>query len=124
MKLFDIDRSAVAAWSPVPSNPAFLATGTVAGTMGIDFDTSAHLEIFVADIANSDGANTRQLTSLGRTDASERFHKLAWGLTGTQSGTFPYGLLAGGLANGTVCIWDPAKIIRYFQKRRTAQYAH
>jgi protein transport protein SEC31 len=105
MRLFDIDRSAAIAWSVLQQQPSLIATGTVAGTLGIDFDTSAHLEIFSVDLSK------KTTTCLGKTSANDRFNKLVWGLTGTQSGAHPKGILAGGLANGHVTLWDPEKII-------------
>ena len=99
MRLLEIDRSAAVAWSALPQHPSLLATGTVAGTMGIDFDTSAHLELFSVDFAK------KTSTLIGKTSAPDCFHKLVWGL-GNQTTSFPRGIIAGGLANGAVVLWD------------------
>jgi len=114
MKL-EVERSAVVAWNPSLSNAGIIAAGTVAGTMGADFDYSAHLELFKVDLNPEEGHSTgvtRTMKELGGTAASERFHKLTWGLSGAQAGgKYPMGLLAGGLSNGTVAVWDPKKIM-------------
>ncbi len=100
MKLLEVDRSATIAWSPIPSAPSLMAAGTVAGTMGLDFDTSAHLEIFSFDLTKSQQENTtdnntsdattsktnagKDIKIAGKTSAADRFHKVCWGLTGVQ----------------------------------------
>lgn len=48
---------------------------------------------------------------VGRASANDRFNRICWGQTGIQNGIYPKGLLAGGLNNGTVNIWDASKII-------------
>ncbi|PRP76754.1 protein transport protein SEC31 isoform 1 [Planoprotostelium fungivorum] len=108
----EVERSAVVAWNPSLANAGILAAGTVAGTMGADFDYSAHLELFRVDMNPQEDGQPKQLQLLGATSASERFHKLTWGLSGAQSGgSYSLGLLAGGLSNGSVSIWDPKKIM-------------
>lgn len=44
---------------------------------------------------------------MGGTHAPDRFHALHWG---THNGTNGMGLIAGGLTNGVVSIWDPKQI--------------
>lgn len=39
------------AWSPSGQFPNLIASGTVAGSLDVDFDTSAHLEIFQVDFS-------------------------------------------------------------------------
>jgi protein transport protein SEC31 len=108
MKIQEIKRNATIAWSPIPAHPQLLATGTIAGTLGLDFDTSAYLELFSLELSK-DGAEPKLL---GEISASERFNKLCWGVPGLQT-SFPLGLIAGGLSNGTISLWDPSKILRY-----------
>jgi protein transport protein SEC31 len=45
----------------------------------------------------------------GAVAANERFHRLAWGPHMTES--TPYGLIAGGLVDGSVNLYNPARII-------------
>lgn len=43
--------------------------------------------------------------------ASERFAKLSWAMPGSEFPHLKYGMLGGGLSDGTVCVWNPAPII-------------
>eukprot|EP01113_Clastostelium_recurvatum_P048040 TRINITY_DN865_c0_g1_i3.p1 TRINITY_DN865_c0_g1~~TRINITY_DN865_c0_g1_i3.p1 ORF type:complete len:1250 (+),score=350.23 TRINITY_DN865_c0_g1_i3:202-3951(+) len=104
--LKSVQRRSTIAWSSTPSCPDFIAAGTVAGTIGLDFDTSAQLELFKLDMKNPD----TQLTPLGRATTSARFHKICWGSMGS-TGSYPYGVIAGGMESGAVSIWNPAKIM-------------
>lgn len=77
----------------------------MAGTVGLDFDTSAQLEVFALDLDNSSSS----LSLVGKTTSTNMFHKIVWG----QSANGKYGILAGGMDNGTITIWDPEKISAY-----------
>eukprot|EP00003_Mantamonas_plastica_P027869 TRINITY_DN6107_c0_g1_i3.p1 TRINITY_DN6107_c0_g1~~TRINITY_DN6107_c0_g1_i3.p1 ORF type:complete len:451 (+),score=61.60 TRINITY_DN6107_c0_g1_i3:94-1353(+) len=105
-KLKEADRSATIAWSPTPKNPNLLAAGTVAGHMDHTFQSTAQLELFSLDLADSD----MQMPVRGSVSVNYRFHRLAWG-TAQESEEFPYGILAGGLDNGALCVWNPASIL-------------
>lgn len=110
--LKEVVRSATVAWNPVSSRrPALLAAGTIAGTMSMDFDPTGSLEIFSLDLEKPNS----EMTALAKIQTGERMQRLAWSSTGS-SGSAPalkYGLIAGGLANGSVSIWNPAPMIEY-----------
>ncbi|KAG7674441.1 hypothetical protein KSW81_000096 [Nannochloris sp. 'desiccata'] len=89
-------------------NAPFLAAGSVAGAIDLSFSTSSQLEIFSLDFGSSE--HELKLAG-GAVQAPERFARLAWGAPGADHAAYPYGLLAGGLADGSVCIWNPARII-------------
>jgi hypothetical protein len=72
----------------------------VSGTLGETFETTAALELFRWEPAE------RRLELVGGTVAPDRFHALAWG----KHGPSEMGLLAGGLTNGVVSVWDPATL--------------
>ncbi|PNH07174.1 Protein transport protein Sec31A [Tetrabaena socialis] len=100
-----IDRSATAAFCP---HAPFLAAGTVAGAIDISFSTSSVLELFSLDFAS----NAESLTPCGTVAAPERFNRLAWGQHIGSDQSFPrLGLLAGGLADGSVSLWDPTVLL-------------
>ena len=40
-----------------------------------------------------------------------RFATLAWSEMATKQAEYPYGLIAGGMGDGTVNVWDPAKLV-------------
>eukprot|EP00735_Rhodelphis_limneticus_P004984 TRINITY_DN1665_c0_g1::TRINITY_DN1665_c0_g1_i1::g.17806::m.17806 TRINITY_DN1665_c0_g1::TRINITY_DN1665_c0_g1_i1::g.17806 ORF type:complete len:1147 (-),score=366.04,sp/Q8L611/SC31B_ARATH/34.52/0.0,WD40/PF00400.27/8.4,WD40/PF00400.27/0.0072,WD40/PF00400.27/0.11,WD40/PF00400.27/48,WD40/PF00400.27/3e-05,WD40/PF00400.27/31,Sec16_C/PF12931.2/5.7e-09,Sec16_C/PF12931.2/1.5e+02,SRA1/PF07304.6/6.9e-10,Med15/PF09606.5/0.15 TRINITY_DN1665_c0_g1_i1:221-3661(-) len=101
------DRSAIVAWSPSTQHPALLAAGTVAGAYDASFSSEAQLEIFGVDFNSPNG----ELPVRGALASEERFHRLAWGLHGISSGTYPYGLIAGGMHDGTINVWNPAAIL-------------
>lgn len=42
---------------------------------------------------------------------STRFATLAWSGMANKQVEYPYGLIAGGMGDGTVNIWDPAKLV-------------
>lgn len=42
---------------------------------------------------------------------SARFATLAWSEMATKQAEYPYGLIAGGMGDGTVNVWDPAKLV-------------
>lgn len=84
-----------------------IAAGTVANAISDSFDASAALEIFSLDLDSASG----EMPLLGSAQTSERFHRLAWGVGGVDSGSLPYGMLAGGLVDGTVKVYNPAAMI-------------
>ncbi|KAJ3056979.1 protein transport protein S31 [Rhizophlyctis rosea] len=106
MRIRHIDRTATVAWSPGQHAP-FLASGTVAGALDASFSTTTELEIFDLNL-NDTSAGGRQLRRLGVTNAAARFNRLAWG-HGDPSR--PYGILAAGLENGQLDLWNPKAII-------------
>ena len=57
-------------------------------------------------------ANTpRELPVRGGVKSNERFHRLAWGgLSSTPS--MPYGILAGGMVDGAIGLWNPAAMMK------------
>uniref|UniRef100_A0A8C0XFP4 Protein transport protein Sec31A n=1 Tax=Castor canadensis TaxID=51338 RepID=A0A8C0XFP4_CASCN len=52
MKLKEIDRTAMQAWSPAQNHPIYLATGTSAQQLDATFSTNASLEIFELDLSD------------------------------------------------------------------------
>uniref|UniRef100_A0A8C0BXI4 Protein transport protein Sec31A n=1 Tax=Buteo japonicus TaxID=224669 RepID=A0A8C0BXI4_9AVES len=108
MKLKEIDRTAMQAWSPAQQHPIYLATGTSAQQLDATFSTSASLEIFELDL--SDPSLDMKSCTVG-TSVSYRYHKLIWGPHSMTSGERVSGVLIAGGENGNVILYDPAKII-------------
>ncbi|XP_026943317.1 protein transport protein Sec31A isoform X8 [Sagmatias obliquidens] len=107
MKLKEIDRTAMQAWSPAQNHPIYLATGTSAQQLDATFSTSASLEIFELDLSDP----SLDMKSCATFSSSHRYHKLIWGphkmdFKGDVSGV----LIAGG-ENGNIILYDPSKII-------------
>ncbi|NXV13860.1 SC31A protein, partial [Cepphus grylle] len=107
MKLKEIDRTAMQAWSPAQQHPIYLATGTSAQQLDATFSTSASLEIFELDLSDP----SLDMTSCATFSSSHRYHKLIWGPHSMTSGERVSGVLIAGGENGNVILYDPAKII-------------
>ncbi|KAJ1882403.1 protein transport protein S31 [Coemansia sp. RSA 1722] len=99
-----IERTAIPAWGPQQSE-SLIAAGTVAGAMDATFSNTSELEIFRLGASDSSAG---ALESIGKVEAAARFQRLAWS---GRSGSHELGVLAGGLENGDVAVWDPARII-------------
>ncbi|NWX45391.1 SC31A protein, partial [Steatornis caripensis] len=107
MKLKEIDRTAMQAWSPAQQHPIYLATGTSAQQLDATFSTSASLEIFELDLSDP----SLDMKSCATFSSSHRYHKLIWGPHSMTSGERVSGVLIAGGENGNVILYDPAKII-------------
>lgn len=100
-----VQRSATPAFSP---NAPFIALGSVAGAVDPTFSTSSTLEIRRLDFAS----NEAEMPLAGcAVTAPERFERLAWGAIGLDPAGKPAGMLAGGLTDGSICLWNPAKMM-------------
>ncbi|XP_068536660.1 protein transport protein Sec31A isoform X10 [Anas acuta] len=107
MKLKEVDRTAMQAWSPAGQHPIYLATGTSAQQLDATFSTSASLEIFELDLADP----SLDMKSCATFSSSHRYHKLIWGPYSMTAGERVSGVLIAGGENGNVILYDPAKII-------------
>ncbi|NWR37996.1 SC31A protein, partial [Tachuris rubrigastra] len=107
MKLKEIDRTAMQAWSPAQQHPIYLATGTSAQQLDATFSTSASLEIFELDLSDP----SLDMKTCATFSSSHRYHKLIWGPHSMTSGERVSGVLIAGGENGNVILYDPAKII-------------
>ncbi|XP_043691562.1 protein transport protein SEC31 homolog B-like isoform X2 [Telopea speciosissima] len=99
-----VNRSATLAFS---RDSPYLAAGTMAEAVDLSFSSSANLEIFKLDFQSED----RELPVVGECPSSERFHRLSWGKTGSGTEELSLGLIAGGLADGSINIWNPKTLI-------------
>ncbi|XP_024025815.1 protein transport protein SEC31 homolog B [Morus notabilis] len=101
-----VNRSASVALAP---DAPYLAAGTMAGAVDLSFSSSASLEIFKLDFQSDD----RELPVVGESPSSERFNRLSWARpTDPASEKFGLGLIAGGLVDGSIDIWNPISLIR------------
>lgn len=103
-------RSATVAWSPLSSHRGLIAVGTVANAIDDSFETTADLEILSIDFSPN---SAKEMPSKGTVKSSERFHRLAWGGMSAGMNSFPLGILAGGMVDGSIGLWNPAAIIKY-----------
>ncbi|VFQ59373.1 unnamed protein product [Cuscuta campestris] len=99
-----VNRSATAAFAP---EGTYLAAGTMAGAVDLAFSSSANLDIFKLDFASDD----QQLIPAGSAPSSERFNRLSWGKALPNSEQYSFGLIAGGLVDGNIGLWNPKPLI-------------
>nr|XP_055156016.1 protein transport protein Sec31B isoform X6 [Nyctereutes procyonoides] len=106
MKLKELERPAVLAWSPASQYPVYLATGTSAQQLDASFSTSGTLEIFEVDFRDP----SLDLKHKGVLSASSRFYKLIWGSfgSGLLEGS---GVIAGGGDNGMLTLYNVTHIL-------------
>ncbi|XP_020519257.1 protein transport protein SEC31 homolog B isoform X2 [Amborella trichopoda] len=97
-------RSALVAFSP---DSPFLAAGTMAGAVDLSFSSSANLEIFKLDFES----DKWELPVVGECTSNERFNRLSWGNIGSGTEEYSLGLIAGGLVDGCVNLWNPLSLI-------------
>ncbi|XP_019082805.1 PREDICTED: protein transport protein SEC31 homolog B-like [Camelina sativa] len=112
-----VGRSASIALSP---DAPYMAAGTMAGAVDLSFSSSANLEIFKLDFQSDD----RDLPLVGEIPSSERFNRLAWGKSGSGSEEFSLGLIAGGLVDGNIDLWNPLSLIGSSQSSESALVGH
>ncbi|KXS17539.1 hypothetical protein M427DRAFT_121937 [Gonapodya prolifera JEL478] len=104
MHVRHLDRTATFAWSPGNHLP-LIVTGTVAGALDASFNTETELEIFDLSL----GGGGSEMEKLGSSPAPARFNRLAWG-NFTSEGK-AYGVIAGGLENGELALWDAKAVV-------------
>lgn len=99
-----VNKSATVAFAP--ESPYF-AAGTMAGAVDLSFSSAANLDIYKVDLTSDD----QELKLAGSAASSERFNRLSWGKRLSNSEEFSMGLIAGGLVDGTIGLWNPKRLI-------------
>ncbi|KAJ8565513.1 hypothetical protein K7X08_008089 [Anisodus acutangulus] len=99
-----VNRSASAAFAP---DAPYLAAGTMAGAVDLSFSSTANLDIYEVDFVSDD----RQLILAGSIPSSERFNRLSWGKFQSNSEEYSHGIIAGGLVDGNIGLWNPKPLI-------------
>ncbi|KAH9988178.1 hypothetical protein BJV77DRAFT_1023322, partial [Russula vinacea] len=105
MKLKEIHRTSTFAWSPLSA--PLLATGTVAGALDESFSNDSQLEIWALDFLNK---QEYDLGGEGQSRPRGSVNHIAWG---KADGSRPEGVIAAGMENGELGIWDPSKIVAH-----------
>lgn len=125
VRLREIPRTAALAWSSGPAKP-LIVTGTRAGAVDDSFSDEVKLELWDLNLDSQEqGLELQPIASI-TTDSKfvsflsfassflsanlscSRFHDLAWG---PPDETHPRGIIAGGLENGSLQLWDAEKLI-------------
>ncbi|KAK3125901.1 hypothetical protein QOZ80_7BG0611160 [Eleusine coracana subsp. coracana] len=98
-------RAALTALAP---DAPYLAAGTMSGAVDMSFSASANIEIFGLDFQS----DSPDLPLLACAPAPDRFNRLSWSRPAAVEGdSFSLGLLAGGLSDGSVAVWNPLSMI-------------
>ncbi|KAL2612070.1 hypothetical protein R1flu_023762 [Riccia fluitans] len=101
--LKSISRSATVAFAPTAP---IMAVGTIAGAIDASFSSSASLEILQLDFANTE----QELPVVASCPTTEKFNRLSWGKIPVGSEEYPLGIIAGSLEDGSIMLWNPAKL--------------
>ncbi|GAA0155673.1 vesicle coat protein [Lithospermum erythrorhizon] len=101
-----VNRSATVAFS---TEAPYLVAGTISGAVDLSFSSSANIDIFQLDFAS----DNRDLIHSGSAPSSERFNRLAWSKALANSEEFSLGIVAGGLVDGNIGLWNPKNLINY-----------
>uniref|UniRef100_A0A0E0ANQ7 Sec16 Sec23-binding domain-containing protein n=1 Tax=Oryza glumipatula TaxID=40148 RepID=A0A0E0ANQ7_9ORYZ len=110
-------RAALTALAP---EAPYLAAGTMSGAVDMLFSASANIEIFRLDFQS----DSPDLPLLASAPSPDRFNRLSWSRPGAADGdSFSLGLLAGGLSDGSVAVWNPLSMINSEGKAEDALVA-
>jgi hypothetical protein len=96
--------AATASWCPNAAGRSLLVAGTRAGAIDSSFDTASVLVVYNVDVVEPGGG----LHAVRTVPVPDRFHALAWGRSEDGGGL---GLIAGGLPDGSVALWDAAAVV-------------
>ncbi|KAK3304246.1 uncharacterized protein B0T15DRAFT_535897 [Chaetomium strumarium] len=104
VRLREIPRTAAFAWSPGTS--PFLVTGTRSGAVDADFSDETKLELWDLNLdAVDQGLELQPIASIS---TESRFYDIAWG---AASDEHPRGVVAGAMEDGSLQLWDAAKLL-------------
>lgn len=106
-------RTATAAWCAAEAGPTVLALGSSAASAAsaITGGASEATLDFVSFDLGKPGHDMDLLASI-RTEGGRRFSSVSWGSLGVDTGMYPYGIVAGGLQEGVISLWNPHAIIQ------------
>ncbi|KAF7718250.1 Protein transport protein [Penicillium ucsense] len=104
VRLREIPRTATFAWSPGAASP-LIATGTRAGAVDVDFSNKTCLELWDLGLDREDASE--ELQPIAKIDTDSGFNDLAW----TQSEDTKRGIIAGGLENGALDLWNADSLL-------------
>ncbi|GBG24510.1 Protein transport protein SEC31 [Hondaea fermentalgiana] len=96
------DKGAVLAWCPIKAKSTYIALGAKDGANEKTFDDyGGELDIYNVGL---NGESEPKF--VGKAETSTRFNCIAWGAKGPSG----MGVIAGGMQNGDINIWNPAKL--------------
>ncbi|EMC95102.1 hypothetical protein BAUCODRAFT_35095 [Baudoinia panamericana UAMH 10762] len=102
--LRELQRTAVFAWSPGAAAP-FIVTGTRSGALNDDLSDETKLELW--DLGLDKLQPDAELTPIVSISTDSGFNDIAWSEPNDE---YPHGLVASALENGSVDVYDAAKL--------------
>eukprot|EP00474_Spongospora_subterranea_P008637 CRZ09095.1 hypothetical protein [Spongospora subterranea] len=106
--LKEVTTSSTVAWCPLESKKTLLASGTVSGTIDDTFQTSSRLVVFDASLADQ----SPDMQAIGQARVKDAdFVRIGWGAKGSSDSSMPLGLIAGGMSDGSVLLWNANAIL-------------
>ena len=103
MKIKESKITGIVSWCPIPKYPDMLAVGTVAGSISDNFSSDSILQLQSLDTGNTSVC----AEVLGEVSITDKLQRLDW----SSIGLGEFGTIAGGLMDGTVCLWNADQII-------------
>ncbi len=111
------DRGATLAWCPARQQKNLVAAASKEGAGGGFDNYEGQLELFEFDPAS----RATDMVLRGGTKTSLKFECLSWAKFSAQ-GAHPAGILAGGMTDGSITVWDPAALIAAGPGQAQAQH--
>ena len=103
MKVKEVLRTGNVAWSPADQHPTYLAVGTAAQQLDATFSTSAAMELFQLNLAET----SLEMPCRATLPSEHRFHKLVWGKHGRSA----MGTVVAGGEQGAIYLYDPNALL-------------
>lgn len=105
------DRGAVVSWSPICGHADIIAVGAKdSGGVGFD-DYGGELELYDLNITSANGDGSPKPVVIGKVETASRFASIGWTpMNPDFASEYKLGLLVGGMSDGSLHVWDPAKI--------------
>jgi hypothetical protein len=103
----------VAVWSSSKAHGELMACASINAKNNSLYD----LEILEVDLTDP----STNLNVKGKSMYNSAFRCLAWGTFGEKEGSLPYGLIFGGMDNGTYTLWNPSDMFGSHQNLQESQ---
>lgn len=112
--LKQIPRTAAVAWCSSEAAPTLLALGTSSTNAAATFAGGAGADPVLELVSyNTTRPGTdMEVVASFRTEGARRFSSLSWGSLGADTGACPYGVLAAGMHDGVVNLYNPSAILK------------
>ncbi|KAI3948570.1 hypothetical protein MKW92_027208 [Papaver armeniacum] len=104
-RITGIGKAASVSFAP---DAPYFAAGAIAGALDASFSNTASIEIYKIDFTSGDEL---PLAGSYPSPSNEPFSRVSWGKAGSGTEQFSLGLIAGGLGDGSIGVWNPLSLI-------------